>query len=380
MRQVKLLDLQAEANLYKNQAREIFDRIFQSGQYIGGTEVEAYEASIAERCHANHAVAISNGTDALTVAMMALKIGPGDEVILPPFTFFATAACVARLGATPVFADILHDTFNINPTAIEAAITKRTKAIIPVHLFGQCADMDTIRNIASANSIPVIEDAAQAIDATYQSRPAGVLGTIACFSCYPTKNLGAVGEGGFITTNDPALDKTCRHIRNQGQTDAYHHEFVGGNFRLNALTCALLSMKLPNLAEMTAKRQRIAAQYDALLTDADVITPPVADGNTHAYHQYTIRSDHRDELRAHLTERGIASGIYYPIPIHLQPCFAHLGGQPGDFPIAEQATREVLSLPIHPMLESDEITYVAESIKEFTSKNETNPRIAIRGT
>lgn len=365
MRQVKLLDLQAEAKEYANEARIIFDRIFASGQYIGGPEVEALESALAKRCRTKHALAVSNGTDALTVAMMALNIRPGDEVIVPSFTFFGTAGCVARLGATPVFADILPDTFNIDPAAIKAAITKRTRAVIPVHLFGQCADMDAILNIAAKHNISVIEDAAQAVDATHNGKPAGSIGDIACFSCYPTKNFGAVGEGGFITTNDPTLNETCRRIRNHGQTDAYRHELIGGNFRLNALTCALLSMKLPKLAEMTAKRQHNAARYDELLADSDITTPAVAEGNTHVYHQYTIRADNRDDLRAHLNDRNIASGIYYPLPLHLQPCFADLGGKTGQCPVAEQAARQVISLPIHPMLKSDDIEYVAESINEL---------------
>lgn len=365
IRQVAMLDLHAEYRLFRDAVRTAVDAVLESQQFINGPAVVELEQALARRLGVAHAVAVSSGTDAILVALMALDIGPGNEVIVPSFTFFATAGCVARVGAKPVFADIDPRTFNLEPQSVEAVITPRTRAVIPVHLFGQCADMEPLRAIARRHGLTVIEDAAQAIGATYQTRPACSLGDMACLSFYPTKNLGGFGEGGMVLTSDDSLAQTIRRLRVHGESQRYIHERIGGNFRLDTMKAAILLVKLAQLDEFTRRRQTNAACYDALLRQANVVTPYVAPDRTHVYHQYTILSDRRDELAAFLKARGIATGIYYPVPLHRQRCFAELGYKAGALPMTESASARVLSLPCHPMLEEQDITYVAECITEF---------------
>ncbi len=369
MKSINMLDLQAEFRLFETDIRAAIDRVLQSQHFIGGREVAELETALATRVGAAHAIAISNGTDALLVALMGLGIGPGDEVIVPAFTFFATAGSVHRLGAKPVFADIDPRTFNLDPAAVQAAITPRTKAIMPVHLFGQCADMDAINAIARKHGVKVLEDAAQAIGAAYHGKQAGTLGDAASLSFYPTKNLGGFGEGGMIFTQDAALATVLRQLRNHGESQRYIHERVGGNFRLDTMKAGMLLVKLKHLSEFTRKRQANAAMYNQLLADSPVTTPYVAAGNEHVYHQYSILADRRDELVAALKDKGVGTGIYYPVPLHLQRCFADLNYKKGSLPVTERACERIVSLPCHPMLSTDDVRYVAECVKEFAGKS-----------
>ncbi len=362
---VPFLDLMAQLRTVESGVRAGIDRVLASGEFILGSESAALEAEMAAFSGVSHAIAVSNGSDAILATLMTLGIGPGDEVIVPTFTFFATAGAVARVGARPVFVDILPETFNIDPEAVEAAITSRTKAIIPVHLYGQCADMPELMNVARRHHLAVIEDAAQAVGATYAGKHPGGYGNAATLSFYPTKNLSTIGEGGMVLTNDAALDRKLRQIRSHGQTEQYFHHFLGGNFRLDGLKSAALRAKLPVLPKWTACRQAHAARYDRGLRGSTVIPPPVLDACSHVYHQYTIRSPQRDALRAHLTAAGIATGVYYPLPLHLQPCFEYCGGKRGQLPVAERAAAEVLSLPIFPELTTEQVDYVIETIRKF---------------
>ncbi|MFQ5489233.1 MAG: DegT/DnrJ/EryC1/StrS family aminotransferase [Phycisphaerae bacterium] len=364
-----MLDLKAEFELARADARTAIDRVLDHQCFIGGPEVAQLEAQLADLCGVPHAVAISSGTDALLCLLMALEVGPGDEVICPPFTFFATAGCIARTGAKPVFVDIDPATFNIGPAEVASAVTARTKAIIAVHLFGQCADMDAIA--AAAPGVALIEDAAQAIGATYKDRPAGSLGLGASFSFYPTKNLGGFGEGGAIVTGDSDLAQRCRVLRNHGETSRYHHAFIGGNFRLDSLKSGLLLAKLKLLDRFQRARAQNAARYDELLKDVPVQTPVIAEHNGCVYHQYSVLCDRRDELMAYLKGHGVGSGIYYPVPLHLQECFAHLGYKPGDLPVSESICRRILSLPVHPMLADDDLQHVATTMKCFWESGES---------
>ena len=368
MQSISMLDLKGEYRLFREDIRVAVDAVLESQHFIGGPAIGELETALAAYANAKHAVAISNGTDALLCSLMALDIKHGDEVILPSFTFFATAGTVARHGAKPVFVDIHPRTFNIDPSAVERAITSRTKAVIPVHLFGQCADMDAINGIARRHKVKVVEDAAQAIGAKYKGRSAGTLGDLASLSFYPTKNLGGFGEGGMIFTNNDPLGTICRQLRNHGESQRYHHDRVGGNFRLDTMKAAILLVKLRKLGEFTSRRRHNAAMYDRLLSGSAVTTPMIAEGNEHVYHQYSILSDRRDALAAYLRDRGIGSAIYYPVPLHLQKCFAHLGYEPGSLPVTEQTTARILSLPIHPMLTDQDITSVASVVAEFCAK------------
>ncbi len=366
MRSLNMLNLKAEYDLFRDDIRAAIDGVLESQQFIGGPAIAELERALASRVHVAHAVAVSNGTDALLCAMMAIEIGQGDEVILPSFTFFATAGNVARLGATPVFVDIDSRTFNLDPALIEAAITPKTKAIVAVHLFGQCADMDAINAIAGRHGLAVIEDAAQAIDAKYKGRPAGTLADIASLSFYPTKNLGGFGEGGMIFCGDDDLAGLCKKLRNHGESQRYYHDRVGGNFRLDTMKAAILLVKLRHLDEFTRRRRNNAARYDRLLRGSPVTTPFVAPDCEHVYHQYSILSDRRDELVTYLRDRGVASGVYYPVPLHLQKCFADLGYKPGSLPVTEATCRRVLSIPCQPMLSNEDVDYAAKCIREFS--------------
>ncbi len=360
-----MLDLKAEMGLYGDAVRRAALDTLDSGQFIGGPAVGELEAALAARLGTRHALAVSNGTDALVVALMGLGIGYGDEVIVPAFTFMATAGAVARVGARPVFCDIDPSTFNIDPADIRRRMTPRTRAVMVVHLYGRCAAMDDILPLAAAAGIPVIEDAAQAVGAKLNGRTACAMGTVACLSFYPTKNLGGLGEGGMVLTSDESLATRLRQIRNHGETQRYHHEFLGGNFRLDTMKCAMLLAKLPHLAAFTERRRRSAALYDSLLAGSVVTTPPVMSGALHVYHQYTVRCDRRDELKEFLAGRGVGSMVYYPIPLHLQRCFASLGGKPGDHPASEAAAGQVLSLPCHPMMNDEDVEYVARQVHAF---------------
>jgi dTDP-4-amino-4,6-dideoxygalactose transaminase len=364
---IAMLDLAAEYPAIESRIRRAIDEVLAAQKFINGPQVGELECKLAGRIGVGDAIAVSNGTDAILLALMALGVGKGDEVITTPFTFFATAGCVHRVGAKAVFVDIEADTFNIDATKIEAAITARTKAIIPVHLFGQCADMEAIHAIAKRRNLKVVEDAAQAIGSTYHGKSAGALGTAGCFSFYPTKNLGGFGEGGAVTTSDAELAQRLRQMRNHGQTQQYLHALVGGNFRLDTMKAAILLAKLEMLDTYNARRRANAAAYDAALADLrpQVATPVVRPHNGAAYHQYSILCDRRDELQAFLADAKIGTGVYYPVPLHLQPCFSDWGYRAGALPNSEQAAKRILSLPVHPTLASEDVQRVAERIHAF---------------
>ena len=362
---VPLLDLAVQFRQVEAEVREAINRVLESQAYVLGPEVAALEKEIAGLSGVAQGIGTSSGTDAILASLMALGIGPGDEVIVPTFTFFAAAGCVARVGATPVFVDILPDTFNIDPDATEAAITSRTKAIIPVHLYGQCADMDRITAIARRRGLVVIEDVAQAIGAKFEGKPAGSFGKAGGLSFYPTKNLSAMGDAGMIVTDDADLAKKLRFTRDHGQNPQYYYHFIGGNFRLDGFQGAILRVKLRHLAAWTAARQARAARYDRELAGSAVQVPPVDPRCEHVYHQYTVRCSRRDGLQKHLADAGIGSGVYYPLPLHLQPCFAYLGHKEGACPVAEQAAKEVLSLPISPEMSEAQQSHVIETIRRF---------------
>jgi len=364
---VPLLDLRAQYESMRDDIDEAIRRVVESQHFILGPEVEALEREIADYCGTTHAVGVSSGTDALLVALMALGVGPGDEVITTPFTFFATAGTVARLGARTVFVDIEPDTFNIDAARIEAALSPRTKAIIPVHLFGRVADMDTVMRLAGSAGVAVIEDAAQAIGAyDAAGRRAGAIGDIGAFSFFPSKNLGAFGDAGMVTTSDESLARLMRQLRVHGMEPKYFHSMVGGNFRLDALQAAVLRVKLRHLDTWHDGRRRNAARYRELFAQAGIeqVTLP-QDVPGHIYNQFVIRAPQRDALRDHLSARAIGTEIYYPLPLHMQACFAGLGYQEGDFPHAERAAREVLALPIYPELEDAALQRVVASIADF---------------
>ena len=333
---------------------------------VNGPEIAELEGKIADYSGCRAAVALSSGTDALLCTLMALEIGAGDEVITTPFTFFGTAGSIWRTGAKPVFVDIDPATFNIDPAKIADAVTDKTKAIMPVHLYGQMAEMDPIMAVAAEHGLAVIEDAAQSIGAASQGRKAGSIGAAGCLSFYPTKNLGGVGDGGMTVTNDTDLDDKIRVLRNHGETSRYHHKHVGGNFRLDTIQAAVLVVKLKHLDGWSAKRRANAARYDALLADcSQIVTPKIADGNESIFNQYVIRTPERDGLQAFLADHEIAAGIYYPLCLHQQECFKSLGYKMGDFPVSEKAASEVLALPIYPELADEQIDFVADKIKTF---------------
>jgi dTDP-4-amino-4,6-dideoxygalactose transaminase len=348
---VPLLDLDAQYRPLRDEILAAITRVCDSQRFIMGPEVEGLEHELAAHLDVGHAIAVSSGTDALLVAMMALGIGPGDEVITSTYSFFATAGCITRLGAVPKLVDIDPETYNIDPDAVRAAMTPRTRAIIPVHLYGLCADMDPIAEIAAGAGIAVIEDACQAIGATYKGRQAGSIGTAGCFSFFPSKNLGAFGDAGLVTTNDAALAHEVRLLRNHGAEPKYFHTRVGGNFRLDALQAAVLRVKLPHLSRWSGMRLANARTYDQMFREAgldSVVTLPGEPADRgHIFNQYIVRVPARDRVRAFLTERGIGTEVYYPVPFHLQECFAPLGHRRGDFPKAEAAADSTIALPIY---------------------------------
>ncbi len=363
---IPLLDLKAQYAAIRDEIRDAIDRVCDGQQFIGGPEVEACEREIAGYCGCRFAVGVSSGTDALLCGMMALGIGPGDEVVVPSFTFFATAGCVARLGARPVFVDIDADTYNTTAALIEPALSSRTKLIIPVHLFGQCAEMGPIQALAESRGVPVMEDAAQSIGATQHGKRAGSMGRLATLSFFPSKNLGCFGDGGMIITSDEALAERCRLLRNHGAQPKYYHRHVGGNFRLDALQAAIIRVKLRHLDGWSCRRRENARRYDQWFSGSEVTTPRIAPGNVSIYNQYVIAVPNRDGLAKHLADEGIGTEIYYPVPLHLQDCFASLGGQPGDLPNCERAAREVLALPIYPELTESAQRRIAETVLAFS--------------
>ena len=348
---VPLLDLQAQYAPIRDELLAAIARVCDSQRFILGPEVEALERELASTLEVQDAVAVSSGTDAILAALMALGVGPGDEVITPTYSFFATAGCVARLGATPVLVDIVPGTYNLDPAALRAALSPRTRAIMPVHLYGLCADMDAVLDIAAAAAVPVIEDACQAIGAQCRGRQAGSMGMAGCFSFFPSKNLGAFGDGGLVTTNDAAFGRELRILRNHGADPKYIHRRIGGNFRLDALQAAVLRVKLPHLARWTDMRRGNAARYERLFRDAAIaariILPIEPPGFHHVFNQYVVRVPDRDRVRERLARAGIGTEVYYPVPFHLQECFAPLGHAPGAFPEAERAATTSLALPIY---------------------------------
>jgi dTDP-4-amino-4,6-dideoxygalactose transaminase len=350
----------------KDEMDAAYHKVMDKGAFVLGEEVARLEEEIAALCGVAHGVGVNSGTDALLISMLALGFGPGDEVITTPFTFFATAETISHTGATPVFVDIDPATFNISPAAIEAAVTPRTKGIVPVHLYGQMADMDPIMETARKHGLAVVEDAAQVIGGAYKGRPAGSIGNASGFSFYPTKNLGGCGDGGMIVTDDADVAAQARVIRAHGTRVTYHYERLGYCSRLDELQAAFLRVKLRHLADWNNTRRAHAALYNERLAGADLVTPSEAAGVRHVYHQYTIRSGRRDDLKTHLAAGGVDSNIYYPLALHQQEVYEHLGYRPGSLPHAEAAAREVLSLPIHPDLSPEGIAYTAERIREFT--------------
>ena len=370
--QVPMLDLQAQYRPIRDAVIDVVTRVCDSQRFILGPEVEGMEQELAAYLGVTHAVGVSSGTDALLLAMMALGIGPGDEVVTSTYSFFATAGCVARLGAKPVFVDIDPITYNIDPAATADAVTARTRAIIPVHLYGQSADLDPLLDIAARAGVPVVEDAAQAIGATYKGRMVGGFGRAGCFSFFPSKNLGAFGDGGLVTTNDDTLAASLRRMRVHGADRQYFHQVIGGNFRLDALQAAVLRVKLPHLAGWTEARRRNAARYDELFAGAGltgrVTLPVAAPGCHHIFNQYVIRVPNRDAVKAHLESRQVGCAIYYPVPFHEQACFAYLGYRTGQFPHAERAARETLALPIYGELTAEQQRYVVSVLSEALNR------------
>ena len=363
---VPLLDLQAQYATIRDEIRPVVERVIESQQFILGPEVEAFEQEVAAYCGAKYAIGVSSGTDALLIALMAAGIGKGDEVITTPYSFIATATSISRVGAIPVFIDIDPNTYTIDPKAIADEITDATKAIMPVHLFGQCAEMKPILDLAKQQNMLVIEDAAQAIGAEQNGVKAGTIGAFGCFSFFPSKNLGGFGDGGLVTTNDEAFAQRVKELRQHGGKDKYRNTMIGINGRLDALQAAVLRVKLTYLDAWSAARREHAEYYtQAFQGMKEAQTPITAPGNTHIYNQYVLRVERRDELQAHLNAHQIGNAIYYPIPIHLQECYDILGYQETDFPAAEQAAAETIALPVYPELTRAQQDYVIETIRAF---------------
>lgn len=369
---VPLLDLRAQYAQLQTELEAAVLKSLRETKYILGPEVTELERDLQQFTGARHVVACASGSDALLLALMALDLKEGDEIITSPYTFFATGGSIARLGLKPVFADITLDTYNIDPKQIAAKITPRTRAIMPVHLFGQCAEMQPILDIAAQYNLAVIEDAAQAIGATYRGKQAGTMGAMGCFSFFPSKNLGAAGDGGAISTNDDALAEKLKILRVHGSRPKYYHQFVGVNSRLDTIQAAILRVKLKYLKAWSEARGKNAARYTARFQSLGVeklVNPPARHPDCgHIYNQYTIRVSRRDALREHLTKHNIGTEIYYPVPLHLQKCFDYLGHRAGDFPNSERAANETLALPIYAELTSEQIDYVADTVADFLKK------------
>ena len=368
---VPLLDLGRQYEKLQEEIEDALIGVARSGRYVLGPEVEALEGELADYLGAKHTLGVSSGSDALIVALTALGVGPGDEVITTPYSFFATAGAIVRLGARPVFVDIEADSYNLDPEKLESAMTSKTKAVLPVHLYGRLADMDAILEVSGGREVPVVEDAAQAIGAKNgEDRAAGTLGALGCFSFFPSKNLGAFGDGGLVAANDSELYEKCRILRGHGAKPKYYHALVGGNFRLDPIQAAVLRVKLPHLDGWSAARKENADRYRLLFAENSsamegrVFLPKEGSGR-HIYNQFVIRAERRNELKASLARRGIGTEIYYPLPLHMQECFKSLGHGEGDFPESEKAAMESLALPIFPELKDEEAAYVVESIAAF---------------
>jgi dTDP-4-amino-4,6-dideoxygalactose transaminase len=359
---VPYVDLKAQYRSIKSEIDEAIARVLESCQFVLGPEIAAFENEFAAYCATTDCIAVNSGTSALHLALLAAGVGPGDEVITVPFTFVASVATILYTGAKPVFVDIEPRTFNMNPAAIQAAISPRTKAIMPVHLYGHPADMDFIMDVARKLGLIVIEDAAQAHGARYKGRPVGSIGDIACFSFYPAKNLGAYGEGGAVTTSNPAYAEKIRSLRDWGQDRKYHHVLHGYNYRLEAIQGAMLRVKLRHLETWTEARRRIVEKYGDLLADADVVLPVEMEWARHVYHLFTVRTKNRDATQAALLNQGIQTGVHYATPVHLQPAYQDLGYGLGSLPESEKAAKEVLSLPMYPELTDAQLEMVAEAL------------------
>lgn len=369
---VPLLDLKAQHRTIRNEVLAALTRVIDSQQFVLGDEVSALENEIAAYCRVKHAIGCASGSDALLLALLALGIGPGDKVLTTPYTFFATVGAICRVGATPVFADIEPDTFNLDVAKAAAVLASdaEVRAIIPVHLFGACADMDALRSLTTKRGIFLIEDAAQSIGSEYKKRRAGSIGEVGCLSFFPSKNLGAFGDGGMLTTNDEALAEKLKTLRVHGARKKYHHEWIGVNSRLDAIQAAVLRVKLPHLDAWTEARRQNANIYRRLIRELGVpVRVPVekAFQNRHIYNQFVITGQRRNELQAYLKAQGIGTEIYYPVPMHLQKCFSHLGCRAGDFPVSERLANESLALPVYPELEPGDIEYICRTLKEFYS-------------
>lgn len=370
-RKVPLLDLSAQYEPIAGEIEGAIKSVLDSQKYILGPEVASLETELAEYCQSKYGIGCASGSDALLLALMAYDIGAGDEVITTPYTFFATVGAIVRLGAQPVLVDIEPGSFNIDERLIEQAITPRTKAIIPIHLFGQCAEMEKINNLAEKNGFHVVEDAAQAIGAEYKEKRAGSLGDLACFSFYPSKNLGGVGDGGLITTSDESLSAKLKALRAHGAKIKYFHDWIGINSRLDSIQAAILRVKLKYVEAWTEGRIENARRYRdlfsqcSLVDDGSVQLPPELSDRRHIYNQFVIRAHRRDELKAYLKNRGIGTEVYYPQPLHLQPCFQNLGHKVGDFPESERASNESVAIPIYPELSKSDLEYVVECIVDF---------------
>ena len=365
---IPLVDLKAQYETIRDEINEAIQEVLDSQWFILGPNVEDLENRIADYCDVSHAVGVASGSDALLLSLMAIGVGYRDEVITTPFTFFATAGCMSRLGGKPVFVDIDPKTYNIDPQLIEDKITDKTKAIIPVHLYGQCADMDPILDMAKKYNLYVIEDAAQAIGARYKDREAGSMGHLGCLSFFPTKNLGGYGDGGMILANNKELAEKLKVLRAHGSEPKYYHSVVGCNSRLDAIQAAVLLAKFKHLDEWNEARRRNAEIYDSLFADMDILRPHVEDFNYHIYNQYVVRVKSRDSLKSALKEAGIGTEIYYPVPLHLQECYSDLRYQPGDLPVAEEAAKQVLALPIYPELTQEQQEQVVKTIGGLLTK------------
>jgi len=362
---VPLLDLKEQFLTIKEEVMAVLEQVFESCEFILGPNVSAFEQEIAKYLGVKHAIGVGNGTDALVLILDALGIGPGDEVITTPYTFFATAECVSRLGAKPVFVDINPITLTIDPEKLEQAITSRTKAVIPVHIFGRAVDMPRIMDIASRHDLFVVEDACQSMGGEIEGKKLGTFGNAGAFSFFPTKNLGAYGDGGLVVTDDDELAERVRMLRAHGSKVKYHNELIGYNSRLDEMQAAVLRVKLRHLNEWDSRRREIALEYNKLLKDLPLQLPDPGDKGEHVFHLYTILTDNREELRAYLKSRGVETGVYYPTSLHLQPAYAELGYCKGDFPVSESACERNLSLPMYPDLTDEQIHYVAETLRGF---------------
>jgi dTDP-4-amino-4,6-dideoxygalactose transaminase len=363
---VPLLDLKAQYTTIREELRAAMDEVMESCSFILGPHVQRFEEAMAAYCGTACAVGVASGSDALLLSLRACGIGPGDEVITVPYSFFSTAGVISQLGATPVFVDIDPKTYNINPDLIAEKITPVTKVIMPVHLFGQCAEMDPIMALAEEHDLTVVEDAAQAIGAQYHGRKAGSIGHLGCFSFFPSKNLGGAGDGGMVVTDDPGLAELVRILRVHGSKPQYFHSIVGYNSRLDALQAAVLRVKLKYLDGWTEKRREHANIYNQLMKDLPVVTPHAEDYNRHIYNQYTIRVENRDGLQKYLKEKTVGTALYYPLPLHLQECYRDLGYRQGDLPESERAAQQTISIPVYSELTRQQQEYVVEQITDFT--------------